>query len=92
MRINLRCSFAEKGQVKALGARWDPQKKTWYIENPKDLAPFAKWLDASAAGAAHAATRSVMKVPAAELVPPPSCGCDVLPWDHCEHSRALEAG
>lgn len=44
MRINLTTPFADKDQVKALGARWDSQKKTWYITHVEDLTPFARWL------------------------------------------------
>lgn len=44
MRINLKCPFSEKDQAKALGARWDPARKVWYVENAADLAPFARWL------------------------------------------------
>ena len=43
-RVELACSFAEKDQVKALGAQWDPERKVWWV--PADLAldPFARWL------------------------------------------------
>lgn len=44
MRINLNCPFEERNQVKALGARWDPALKVWYVVNPPDLYPFARWL------------------------------------------------
>ena len=27
----LRCPFKEKDQAKALGAKWDPAKKSWYV-------------------------------------------------------------
>ncbi len=40
--------FLEKcGQVdlaKAAGARWHPRRKVWYVVDPDDLTPFAKWL------------------------------------------------
>ena len=43
-RVELACSFAEKDEVKALGAQWDPERKVWWV--PADLAldPFARWL------------------------------------------------
>lgn len=44
MRINLNTPFAEKDQAKALGARWDVARKTWYIENVEDLTPFKRWI------------------------------------------------
>jgi len=43
MRTDLAVPFAEKDQAKALGARWDPARKIWYVTDPADLAPFARW-------------------------------------------------
>ena len=40
MRINLQCPFSEKYEAKALGARWDPEKRTWYVVDPKELDQF----------------------------------------------------
>lgn len=37
-------SFEEKDIVKSLGAKWNPVKKKWYIEDPEDLKPFLNWL------------------------------------------------
>lgn len=36
--------FEEKDQAKALGARWDPNNKTWYIPDHLDPSLFQKWL------------------------------------------------
>jgi hypothetical protein len=44
MRINLVTPFAEKDAVKALGARWDPAKKLWYITDVADLTLFMRWI------------------------------------------------
>lgn len=44
MIINLDCPFSEKDNAKALGARWDVARKTWYIENVEDLTPFMRWI------------------------------------------------
>ena len=44
MRINLQCPYSEKDAAKSLGARWDAEKKTWYVVDPQDLAPFARWM------------------------------------------------
>lgn len=38
--------FHEKDQVKALGARWDPVRRQWYVPEGRDLAPFTHWLPA----------------------------------------------
>lgn len=40
----LRVNFDEKDQVKALGARWNPEIKKWYVPEGKDLTPFEQWL------------------------------------------------
>ncbi|WP_043458838.1 DUF5710 domain-containing protein [Azohydromonas australica] len=44
MKVILDCPFEQRNQVKALGARWDPAIKKWYVVDPPDLAPFAPWL------------------------------------------------
>ena len=41
---NLAVEFKEKDQVKALGARWRPEEKVWYVHAGLDLKPFARWL------------------------------------------------
>jgi putative DNA primase/helicase len=35
--------YREKGEAKALGARWDRQEQSWYIPPGIETAPFAKW-------------------------------------------------
>ncbi|EJE50478.1 exonuclease VII, large subunit [Acidovorax sp. CF316] len=40
-------SFADKDRVKALGARWDPTRRQWYVPEGRELAPFAQWLPAA---------------------------------------------
>ncbi|WP_432724063.1 DUF5710 domain-containing protein [Jeongeupia wiesaeckerbachi] len=46
--------FAEKDAAKALGARWDPARKKWYVPQGTELAPFAQWLSPDATPAAGA--------------------------------------
>lgn len=46
MRINLACPYEDRHSAKALGARWDIARKVWFIVNPPDLQPFARWLPA----------------------------------------------
>ncbi|MCC2674345.1 MAG: hypothetical protein K0R58_1292 [Ramlibacter sp.] len=95
MRINLTTPFAEKDEAKALGARWDGSRKCWYIQDVKDLAPFARWLPQDGAGAppttASAPKARPSSAPGVRTGPAqvaPHCGCDVLPWDPCVHTRA----
>jgi exodeoxyribonuclease VII large subunit len=37
----LKAGFKNRLQVKALGARWNPELKIWYVPSGMDLAPFA---------------------------------------------------
>ena len=104
MRINLVAPFAEKDAVKALGARWDSAKKTWYIIDIEDLTPFQRWIPnsgttlATPADAANLQPTTSLKAPIHQPKRPstpklanqvPHCGCDVLPWDHCIHTEKL---
>ncbi len=104
MRINLVAPFAEKDAVKALGARWDSAKKTWYIIDIQDLTPFQRWIPnsgitlATPADGANLQPTASQKAPIQQSKRPstpklanqvPHCGCDVLPWDHCIHTENL---
>ena len=95
--------FSEKDQAKALGARWDAARKTWYVENIEDLTPFKRWIPDLAGWDEHEAAKKGSK-PACKRPPAPTtaqktgpvdlvqhCGCNVLPWEHCEHSRCESA-
>jgi exodeoxyribonuclease VII large subunit len=44
----LTTNYRDREQVKALGARWDPLQKRWFVPTGRDLAPFAAWLSAEA--------------------------------------------
>ncbi len=41
----LKVPFADKDQVKALGAHWQPDQKRWVVPAGIDLALFTAWLD-----------------------------------------------
>lgn len=99
MRTNLQVPFAEKDEAKALGARWDPGRRTWYVQNVADMGPFARWMP----GGADAATTSAGGVPArkqsqASVVKTGAAfielACDCLPWEGCARCREalLERG
>ena len=45
-RVDLDVPFAEKDEAKALGARWDPACKTWYVPAGLDPDAFERWLPA----------------------------------------------
>jgi hypothetical protein len=98
MRINLVTPFAEKYAVKALGGRWDAAKKCWYIVDVDDLTPFARWIPDMAAamgvsGSTPQKTKPTFslqtpgKAPAKSVNDVADCGCEVLPWDDCVHTK-----
>ncbi|MFT4274040.1 MAG: DUF5710 domain-containing protein [Pantoea sp.] len=43
-RTDLNVPFDEREDVKRLGGRWDPEKKTWFIPEGIASAPFKKWI------------------------------------------------
>lgn len=53
MGTYLTTAFKDKDQVKTLGARWDAERRSWYVPDGLDLAPFAAWLPAGAPSAAR---------------------------------------
>lgn len=62
----LKVPYAEKDQAKALGARWNNERKTWYVPDDQPTAPFEQWLsgtqDGAAAGGAAGASKAKIKV------------------------------
>jgi hypothetical protein len=55
-RITLRVPFAQKVEATALGARWDPGLRTWYVPEHFDPGPFARWLPSEATANVRSAT------------------------------------
>jgi exodeoxyribonuclease VII large subunit len=58
----LQVPFRDKDSAKALGARWDPARRQWYVPDGREPAPFAAWLpqgEAAAAGAAALAPAAI---------------------------------
>ena len=46
--VFLTVPYAEKDAAKALGARWNPTRRRWYVPDGAATEPFAKWIDGSA--------------------------------------------
>ena len=44
-RTYLDVPFLEKDEAKALGARWDPQRRQWWAPADVDPRAFSRWLD-----------------------------------------------
>ena len=45
-RLYLSVPYAQKDEAKALGARWDPSRKRWYVPEGIDKSLFQRWHDA----------------------------------------------
>ena len=52
---DLHCPFADKDKVKGLGARFDWERKVWYVPEGTDLHPFQCWLPAATCAEASSA-------------------------------------
>lgn len=44
IRTDLNVPYKEKEEAKALGAKWDYTKKTWYVIDPPNIKSLSKWL------------------------------------------------
>ena len=56
----LNVPYAEKDEARALGARWNPGRKRWYVPTGVDLEPFQKWLKEGASDAPRGRTDSAV--------------------------------
>lgn len=77
--------YAEKDAAKALGARWNPTRRRWYVPDGVATEPFAKWLDgAPGAGAAPARAGRVDSYQGKTVV-----GINYIALDHdCDPTQA----
>lgn len=41
--VELAVPFAEKDEAKRLGAKWNPERKVWFVPAGLDTAPFIRW-------------------------------------------------
>ena len=46
LELDLSTRPAQRAELKALGARYDTQRKRWYVPAGWDVAPFGQWLPA----------------------------------------------
>jgi exodeoxyribonuclease VII large subunit len=44
MATYLTAAYKDRERVKALGARWDPEVRRWFVPDGRDLAMFSTWL------------------------------------------------
>jgi len=52
----LNVPFREKDEAKALGARWNPERRLWYVPAGLEVAPFQRWLPATKQSPSSATT------------------------------------
>jgi hypothetical protein len=57
----LNVPYAEKDEARALGARWNPSRKRWYVPPGVALDAFEKWLPKEGADADAGVTKSGWK-------------------------------
>ncbi|MEC4749250.1 DUF5710 domain-containing protein [Methylomicrobium sp. Wu6] len=61
-KIYLHVPYTQKDAAKALGARWDPANKKWYVPANIDITPFAKWQSATVTAELSSTTTNKPKV------------------------------
>lgn len=94
MRFNLKVPYAQKDAAKELGARWDAARKIWYVIDPESIEVFSDWMpeiqgDTATATSKAAPAKSADRagVFTGPTVFKPLCHCNVLPWEHCQHTE-----
>lgn len=84
MRTYLNVPYAEKDAAKRLGARWNPERKQWYVENASDIGKFMRWMP-SHLSKPHSPLVGESQPKKKWKTPIEDCGC-CLPWEVCDHS------
>lgn len=100
-RIYLAVPFAEKDNVKALGGKWDPDVKRWFVPEGMPLGPFDSWpkIDSSRLDQLRARAVEIAIAPNGTAKPRPPQGAIVLstrlyidvPIQEKDQARALGA-
>lgn len=94
----LNVPYAEKDQAKALGARWNKERRTWYVPDGQPTAPFTQWLVSPQPGAdaAPAGATLLDKARIDAYAGEPVVGAHYLELEHdcspfveCEHCAPL---
>lgn len=60
--IILKVPFSEKDKAKALGARWNSERKAWYVPDGKDITPFKQWHDPNQINGAIETSKTSVKL------------------------------
>jgi hypothetical protein len=57
----LKVPFAEKEEAKALGARWNGERKSWYVPDGRPVEAFERWLPPGGADFVPAVAKPSLK-------------------------------
>ena len=60
-RTDLEVPYDQKALARALGARWDAERKLWYVAETADLTRFSQWLPAPPRPNHRATTYAIME-------------------------------
>jgi hypothetical protein len=82
----LNVPYAEKDEARALGARWNPGRKRWYVPTGVALEPFQKWLKEGGGRADSAAAKVAVGANYVEL----AHACN--PFEPCAECAQALAG
>jgi hypothetical protein len=65
--IVLKVPYAEKDEAKALGARWNSARKTWYVPDGQAATPFERWVVPHQPGESQQASSPSSKAPSGRV-------------------------
>lgn len=51
--------YAQRDQAKALGAKWNPDRKSWYVPAGRPTTPFKRWFPATTEATAPVAAAAI---------------------------------
>lgn len=79
----LKVPYAEKDKAKALGARWNAERKAWYVPEGTAATPFEQWLSGDGdAGAPGKAGETERKGRVDSYVGKPTVGAHYIELKH----------
>jgi hypothetical protein len=84
----LNVPYAEKDEARALGARWNPGRKRWYVPTGVALEPFQKWLKEGESGGRVDSAAAKLVVGANYVEPSHACN----PFEPCADCAQALAG
>lgn len=88
-QLKLSVSYADKDEIKALGAKWSKQEQSWYVLEGTDLQPFYKWLPKEKKVELIMASRDYLDVPREEKDEAKALGAK---WDKYQKAWYVEKG